>query len=68
MSKPDDLSIAMQNEAIKISEQRLGRSLPPALVANIQKPWSYMGLEMIIDTVRTIEIESLESYLTKLDQ
>lgn len=68
MSKPDTLTVAMQNDAINISEQRIGRPLHPKLLANIRKPWSYIGLEMIIDTVRTIEINDLEKYLTRLDQ
>lgn len=56
----------MQNEAISISEERLGKSLTPELVSNIRRPWSYMGLEMIIDTVRTIELNDLEDYLDRL--
>ncbi len=55
MGKPEELSIAMQSEAIKISEQTNGKPLHFRLVVNIRKPWSYMGLEMIIDTVRTSE-------------
>lgn len=66
--KPDKLSEAMQNEAIKITSERLGKPLRPELVANIRKPWSYMGLEMIIDTVRTIELSKLEKYLAALEQ
>ena len=68
MRKPDELTIAMQKEAIKIAAQRLGKSLAPALVSNICKPWSYGGFEMIIDTVRTIEVDELENYLTRLNQ
>ena len=68
MKKLDELSIAMQNEAVKIAEERLQKRLPSYIVENIQKPWSYMGLEMIIDTVRTIDLRNLEDYLTNLDQ
>ena len=67
MAKPDELTITMQNEAIRISEKRLGKSLSPELISNIRRAWSYMGLEMIIDTVRTIEIDGLENYLTRLN-
>ena len=67
MTKPDKISIAMQNEIIKISEGRLGRPLDSILIEKIRKPWGYMGLEMIIDTVRTIEIDGLEQYLAELE-
>jgi hypothetical protein len=68
MKKSDELSIAMQNEVVKIAEERLQKRLPFNLVENIRKPWSYKGLEMIIDTVRTIDLRDLENYLTNLDQ
>ena len=66
MNNADKLSLAMQVEAIRIAEQRMGKPLPAKILANLDKSWSYAGLEMIIDTVRTVEIEDLERYLTAL--
>jgi len=68
MKKLDELSISMQNEVVKIAEERLQKRLPSYLLENIRKPWSHMGLEMIIDTVRTIDLRDLENYLANLDQ
>jgi len=63
----DELTISMQNEAIRIAEERLGHSLTESLIQNIRLGgWSYMGLEAIIDTVRTIELHDLERYLRDL--
>lgn len=63
----DELSISMQNEAIRIAEERLGYSLTEPLIQNIRLGgWGYMGLEAIIDTVRTIELPELERYLRDL--
>ena len=64
----DTLSRSMQDEVIKIATARLGHSLSEELIAKVrQKKWSYMGLEMIIDTVKSIEVSQIESYLAKLD-
>lgn len=69
MNTVDKLAIAMQDNAIRIAEQRLNYSLSIKLKENIRLPkWSYMGLEMIIDTVRTIDIKDLERYLEELDK
>ena len=69
MSHPDNLTIAMQEDAIRIAELRLNRPLPNNLKEKIRlNRWSYMGLEMIIDTVRTIEANDLEKYLENLDK
>ncbi len=69
MNTSDKLLVAMQNEATKIAEDRLNRPLAKGLKEKICLPrWSYMGLEMIIDTVRTIEIDDLERYLSELDK
>ena len=58
----------MQDEVIKIASMRLGKSLPEELVSKVrQKKWGYMGLEMIIDTVRTIDTKEIEKYLATLD-
>jgi hypothetical protein len=38
------------------------------MIAKIrQNKWSYMGLEMMIDTVKTIDILEIEEYLSRLD-
>lgn len=64
----DPLSISMQDEIFKIASARMGKPLPEALIAKVkQRKWSYMGLEMIIDTVKSIEVSEIESYLSKLD-
>ena len=69
--KKDDQDILarnMQDEVIKIASTRLGHSLPQELIGKVrQKKWSYMGLEMIIDTVKSIEVAKIETYLAKLD-
>ena len=69
MSKPDKLTIAMQEEAILVVERRLNRPLGNNLKGKIRlNRWSYMGLEMIIDTVKTIEEGAIEQYLENLDK
>lgn len=68
VGNPDALTRGMQNEVIKICSDRLGYPLPVELIAKVrQNKWSYMGLEMIIDTVRTIEISEIKNYVSKLD-
>ncbi len=58
----------MQDEIIKVCSDRLTRPLPKELISKIRNSkWSYMGLEMIIDTVKAIEITELEGYLSRLD-
>lgn len=67
-NQPDKLSQNMQDEVIKIAEKRLGKRLSYTLTAKVrQTKWSYMGLEMIIDTVKSIEVGEIENYLAKLD-
>lgn len=65
----DTLSRKMQDEVIKIASERLVHSLPGELIAKVrQHKWSYMGLEMMIDTVvKAIEISGITNYLSKLD-
>ncbi|POY34639.1 hypothetical protein C3K47_19245 [Solitalea longa] len=66
--KQDSLSLSMQDEVIKIASERLGHPISKELIAKVrQKKWSYMGLEMIIDTVKSINASEIESYLAKLD-
>lgn len=67
-NQPDKLSQNMQDEVIKIAEKRLGKRLSDTLTAKVrQTKSSYMGLEMIIDTVKSIEVGEIENYLAKLD-
>lgn len=64
----DSLSRKMKNEVIKIASKRLGHSLSDDLIAKVrQKKWSYMGLEMVIDSVRTLDESEIENYLSKLE-
>jgi hypothetical protein len=64
----DPLTRNMQNEVIKIASERLGYPLPANLVAKVRQPnWSYMGLEMMIESVREIEKSEILTYLSKLD-
>ena len=68
MSKTDKLAIAMQDNVIRLAEERLAKPLDNELKRKVRlNRWSYMGLEMIIDTVRTIELSDLERYLRNLD-
>lgn len=63
----DSLSLSMQDEVIKIASNRLGRPLSDYLVAKVcQKKWSYIGLEIIIDSVKTLDTREIENYLSKL--
>lgn len=64
----DNMSVKMQDAIIKMAEERLGKKLSAELKAKVRQPkWSYMGLEMIINTVRTIEDTEIENYLARLD-
>ncbi|WP_343304642.1 hypothetical protein AAHN97_24020 [Chitinophaga niabensis] len=64
----DALSLSLQDEGIKIASERLGYPLEDELITNVrQQKWSYMGLEMMIDTVKTIEISEITNYLSKFD-
>ena len=59
----------MQNKAISIVEMRLEKPLAEELKEKLRlNRWSYMGLEMIIDTVETIELTDLERYIRDLDK
>ena len=63
----DSLSRNMKNEIIKIAYKRLRRKLSEDFIANfLQKKWSYMGLEMIMDSLRTLDKDEIETYLSKL--
>lgn len=64
----DKVSIAMQNEIVHIASQRLGHPLSSSIIDKVcQNKWSYMGLESIIDFVKTLEIHEIEDYLSSLD-
>ncbi|GEP52760.1 hypothetical protein FNO01nite_34320 [Flavobacterium noncentrifugens] len=56
----------MQNAIIKISEERLGEPLTDKMIHDIRLFQGYMGLEFIIDTVKTSEGNELREYLKNL--
>jgi hypothetical protein len=59
----------MQDEILRVSGLRLGYEVSNELVKNVRdSKWSYMGLEMILDSVKTIDIDQIEIYLSRLDQ
>ena len=64
----DNLSRNMQDEIIKIASERLGYPLTDSLISKVrQLKWSYMGLEIMMDTVKTTEVSDIENYLLHLD-
>ncbi|SNA79347.1 hypothetical protein [Flavobacterium psychrophilum] len=48
------------------SERRLDKKITKEILEKINKYQSYIGLEMIIDTVNSIETNKLELYLNNL--
>jgi hypothetical protein len=62
----DKIASNMQTFIIETSEKKLGKKLSLETIEKIKKYSSYIGLEMIIDTVNSIEIEKLEPYLNDL--
>ena len=62
----DKVASNMQTYIIETSEKRLGKKLSSEIIEKIKKHGSYIGLEMIIDTVNSIEIEKLEHYINDL--
>lgn len=55
---PDGITVALQDEIIRIATLRLGRPLPPEIISLVRiNRWGYMGLESIIDTVKFIEVD-----------
>ena len=64
----DSLSRSMQDEVIRIATEKLGRPLSKELMGKVrQDRWSLMGLEMMIDAVRTKDKLEIESYLSRLE-
>ena len=62
----DKVASNMQTYITETSEKRLGKKLSSEIIEKIKKYGGYIGLEMIIDTVNSIEIEKLELYLNDL--
>jgi hypothetical protein len=62
----DKIASNMQTCIIETSENKLGKKLSLATIEKIKKYSSYIGLEMIIDTVNSIGIEKIEIYLDDL--
>ena len=63
----DEGIINMQKIIVEISQDRLGKKISPLIIEKIKTKYlSYIGLEMIIDSVKSIEVENLEKYLDDL--
>ena len=63
----DSLSINMQEAIIGLAQEKLQKPLSEEMIFRIRNPrWSYMGLEMIIDSVKQLERQALEDYLQNL--
>ena len=62
----DEIILNMQKKIIETSERRLDKKITKEILEKINKYQSYIGLEMIIDTVNSIEINKLELYLNDL--
>jgi hypothetical protein len=66
-NKQDALSVNMQEAIVGEVQKKLKKWLPKELIENIRsRGWSYMGLEMILDTVKTLEADQIEQYLRNL--
>ena len=64
---PDGVASTFQGEIIRIATLRLGHPLSPELISMMRiNRWGYMGLESIIDTIRFIEVDEIENYLSGL--
>jgi hypothetical protein len=64
----DRVSIGFVWEIRGVAEERLGRPLTEEEVRNIEKPRSYLALEMILDYLRDADLTAsqVERYLTDL--
>jgi len=63
--KPEKAILSFQEKIISVSEIRLNKKLPSDIVHKIKTKYlSFIGLEMILATVESIEIEKLEKYLS----
>ncbi len=66
-SKPEEAISNFQQKIISVSETRLKKKLSNRITNKIEtKYFSFIGLEMILDTVESIEIEKLENFLKKI--
>lgn len=64
---PDGVTTGMQDEIIKIATLRLGHPLSPEIISLLRiNRWGYMGLESIMDTVKSLEVNEIEEYLSRL--
>jgi hypothetical protein len=63
----EELSINMQEAIIGLAQDKLQKPLTDEITFRIRNPkWSYMGLKMIIDSVKQLEGKALEDYLQNL--
>lgn len=67
VNNSDELSVSLQNEIIRLAEEKLEKTLSNEIKYNIRnRGWGYMGLEGILDYVKYLEGEELENYLQNL--
>jgi hypothetical protein len=63
----DEVTLNMQNMIMETSQDRLGEVLSQEIIEKIKTKYqSYIALEMIIDMIKSIEIENLKKYLEDL--
>jgi hypothetical protein len=66
-SKPEKAILNFQQKIISVSETRLNKKLSKRTINKIETKYlSFIGLEMILDTVESIELEKLENYLKEI--
>ena len=57
----DELTLNMQESAIGIAQRKLSKELPKEMTDKIREnKWSYMGLEMIIDSINAMNQNEIE--------
>jgi hypothetical protein len=60
----DEVTINMQEEIIGIAQKKMQKGLSKYLIEKIRNnPRSYMALEMIIDYLKSLKSDNVESYL-----
>ena len=67
ISKPEKAISNFQQKIISVSQTRLNKKLPKRIINKIETNYiSFIGLEIIFNTVESIEIEKLEDYLNAI--
>ena len=63
----DELTLNMQESAIGFALRKLSKELPKEMTDKIREnKWSYMGLEMIIDSINAMNQNEIEGYIMRL--